>query len=251
MSDKREIARVEPPDPLVMLNTALSQGMKPSELGQLFDLIERRDKKHAAEKFADAITDFQAACPRIKKERAATFKDKETGQKAPAYRFANFEDIDRAVSPLLAQFRIVVTFDTEHIPGGSGMAGIRVICKVRVGTHVEETKLTVPIPGQMVVNDTQKYGAALSYAKRYAFCAALKIVVADEDDDAADLFERITPEQVALIESELKRTGKTAKAFLHWMGVAELALIPAKQWPAAQDYLRRQHSAPAGKDGAE
>jgi hypothetical protein len=38
----------------------------------------------------------------------------------------------------------------------------------------------------MRVNETQKFGAALSYAKRYALQGALNIVVTDEDTDACE-----------------------------------------------------------------
>jgi len=231
--------------PLALIDKAIEKGISPDQLGKLMDLQERWEQREAAKRFAEAVTAFQAECPRVKKERQATIPGRE-GKTGYGYKFANFEDVDRAVAPLLAKHQIVVTFDSEHVAQGQA-SGLKITCRVRVGTHVEDTRFTLPIPAMNQVNDAQRYGVALSYAKRYAFCAALKIVVADEDDDAADLFERITAEQVAQVKAEIERTGTKLPAFLNWIGVAQLDLIPAAQWAVVQDHFRRKPSKGAEK----
>lgn len=236
------------PDPMRLLAAALEKGTDIDKLGRLFDLAERYEKAQAAVRFAAAITGFQRECPRVKKDRKAAIQGKD-GKAGYGYKFANFEDVDRVAAPLLAKYEIVVTFDTEHIANGS-TAAIKTICRVRVGTHVEETKLSVPVP-QMTVNDTQRYGAALSYAKRYAMCAALKIVVADEDDDGMSLVERVNDEQVQVLRDELKRTGTTEAAFLHWMAAQQMEGVLARDYDKALDFLRRKPDAqPKPQKGA-
>ncbi len=49
--------------------------------------------------------------------------------------------------------------------------------------HSERTEFLVPIDVQARMNDAQKAGSALTYGRRYALCAALGIVTAEEDDD--------------------------------------------------------------------
>ena len=59
------------------------------------------------------------------------------------------------------------------------------VCIVHhVEGHSERTAFPVPIDRAARMNDTQKVGSALTYGRRYALCAALGIVTAEEDDDA-------------------------------------------------------------------
>lgn len=236
------------PDPMRLLQAAIDKGADIDKLGRLFDLAERYEKAQAAVRFAQAITGFQRECPRVKKDRQATIRGKDD-KPGYGYKFANFEDVDRVAAPLLAKYEIVVTFSTDHVANGSQPA-IKTVCRVRVGTHTEDTTITVPVP-QMTVNDTQRYGAALSYAKRYAMCAALKIVVADEDDDGMSLVDRVSDEQAKLIRDELKRTGTTEAAFLHWMAAQQMEAVLARDFDKAIDFLRRKPDAKPAKPQKE
>lgn len=228
------------PDPLALVQLAIEKGADIDKLGRLFDLAERYEKAQAAIRFARAITKFQAACPRVKKERKAQIPGKD-GKQGYGYSFANFEDVDRVAAPHLAANEIVVTFSTDHVANGT-VPAIKTTCRVRVGTHTEDTVLSVPVP-QMTVNDTQRYGAALSYAKRYAMCAALKIVVADEDDDGQGLIERVNDGQIETLRAHLERTGTKEEAFLHWMAAQRMEDVLARDFPKALDFLRRKPDA--------
>ena len=224
-------------NPLSLLDKAIDKGVPIDQLTRLFDLIERSEKAAALRAWSDAVTKFQAKCPRVTKRRTATVRMKENKGEY-SYQFANFEDIDVVAAPLLAEFGIVVSFTTEHVANGN-MPAIKCTCFVRVGTHVEPTTLTVPVP-QMTVNDTQRYAAALSYAKRYTMQAALKIVCQDEDDDGQSLVVRVSDAEIAHIQREFVRTGVKEQAFLHWLNTPELGQIVGRDYPNAQDYLRRK-----------
>ena len=220
--------------PLALLRFAIEKGADPDHLKSLMDLVNEHNRNRAAEAFAAALTAFQSQCPTVFKGRKTTSSDKFEG-----YTFASFDDIMREASPILALNKIVVTFTTEPAE-----AGLRIVCRVRVGTHYEDSTLTIPIPA-MKVNDTQKFGAAVSYAKRYAMCAALNIVVTDEDNDAADQFQNVKEEQV--VEMDLLIADKTIDLarFLAWVAeatkttVERLDQIPASFYPKAMDALRR------------
>ena len=192
--------------PLALVQQAMDKGIAPEQLGKLLDLQERWERNEAAKDYAEAITQFQAECPRIYKHRQASFDGK------PVYKFASFDDIDAQVRPLLTKYGIVVTFSTSETTA----QGITVTVRIRVGTHVEESNLRVPVPSQMKVNDTQRFGAALAYAKRYALCDALNIVVTDEDDDAANLAARVGVRELEIVKTLLSKCEKwTAAKILH------------------------------------
>jgi hypothetical protein len=177
-----EIVALPPPTvtPMTLLQTAISNQVDPDKLGKLIELSEQWNRDRAAENFALAITNFQRDCPMIGKDRSANDKD---GR--PMYYFAAFEDIWRKVRHLLSDNAIAVTFDTQPAEGL-----LSVTCKIRVGIHVETTNVCLPIPPATArCNATQALASAVSYGKRYAFCSALGIVTADEDDDA----QSVTP----------------------------------------------------------
>jgi hypothetical protein len=216
------------PSPLALLEKAISSGMDPDKLGKLMDLAERWRAGQAAEKFAEAIARFQAECPTVQKTRSSG------GDGKFAYKFADLSDVMRVAAPILARHGIMVSFGTK--PANNGRA-VEVTCRVRVGTHVEETVIEVPIP-DMRVSDAQKYGAAISYAKRYGVCAALNIVVADEDNDAASL-DTIGEKEIAQIESLLVSKKRDRKKFLDWAGVDEIGDILTVEFPKIIDTLKR------------
>jgi len=219
------------PDPLSILDKAITSGVGSADLTRLYELVERHRAAQAAEAFARAVTSFQAECPVVKKSRRAEIR----GKTEYGYSFASFDDVMAAAAPILARHGIVVTFSFPPAEGPM----IRVICRVRVGTHVEETEMTVPVP-VMSVNDTQRLGAAVSYAKRYALCAALNIVVSDEDDDAERLVTLASEADIRLIRELIQSKRVDLAKFLTFAGVPDLDSITAAQAPALIQTLRRK-----------
>lgn len=217
-------------DPMSLLAAAVEQGMDPDQLGKLLDLQERYEKNRAAEAFGAAISRFQRLCPQVHKGRKV-----EAGPMR--YQYASFDDVMREAGPHLAACGIAISFSTE-----ANERGIRVTTRVRVGIHAEDYTLDIPVP-DMRVNDTQKYGAALSYAKRYGLCAALNIVVTDEDNDARYTLDPITAEQEIEIIELIERKNANKAGFLKWLGVAQVSEIPAKRFKEAVAALRSKPDA--------
>jgi hypothetical protein len=223
------IATTEPKpatNPMALIQAAIERGIDPDQLGKLMDLQERHERNRAAETFGTAIAEFQRRCPRVHK-----------GRKVDAgplrYQYASFDDVMYQAGPHLSACGIALSFSTE-----ANDKGIRVTVKVRVGIHAEESTLDVPVP-DMKVNGTQRYGAALSYAKRYALCAALNIVVTDDvDDDANSCFDPITDEQEIEIAELIEAKGADKAKFLAWMGVTRIIDIPASDFNKAVVALR-------------
>ena len=204
-----------------------------AKMQQLMELKRDWDRDRAAEVFASALTSFQAKCPVIGKYRTAKIVSKTGG--SYEYKFAGYEDVMKQVKPLLDENKIAVSFSTSATD-----KGIVATCTLRVGTHSEKCTLEVPIPA-MNVNDTQKYGAALSYAKRYCLCAALNIVVGDEDDDGSTLgVQYITDEQAIQLQEWIDSTGADKAKFLAFLKVERLADLPASKFANAMEAIQKK-----------
>ncbi len=238
------------PTPLVLIQQALDAKYNPADLKDLFELQRMHAADQAERAYADAITGFQSECGPIHKNAANTHSGK---------RYADYEGIMRAITPLLRKYRIVVTFDTAD-----DGARMMTTCRVRVGTVEKLTTITLPLDAaSKMMNATQAGGAAMSYGRRYALAAALNLVYTDEDTDAQDRHDAhplnqcvgehdpdatVTPQQQADITAWLEELADlgvsiSLSKFCAWAGGADcnsLSLIPAARYPVvAKDLMGR------------
>lgn len=218
------LARHEP-TPMELMQSFIEKGGDPKDLTVMVDLKERIDRNNAAEAYAEAVAEFQSRCPPIHKGREV---------RAMGYSFASFDDIMRVVQPILRDCGLSVAFSTKMIDGM-----IEATCTVRHGIHSEPHTVTLPLPGGMKVNDTQKAGAALSYAKRYSLCGALNIVVTDDDTDAAGM-ETVSEAEADTLDNMIRESGANRKKFLDWAGVEKLSEFPASKYQRGLDMLRKK-----------
>lgn len=223
--------RTEPLTPLQMIQAAIEKGIDPDKL---MTFAERYERNRAAEAFGRAITKFQSLCPRITKSRTASIQPRDGSKASFNYKFSGFDDIDKVIRPLLIECGLAISFSTEDVPA----KGIKATCRVRHGIHFEDTTLTVPVPAMS--NATQGYGAALSYAKRYALCAALNIVITDEDNDGAGLdclTEAESNSIMKVIELKGADSSRWLKRLLAFAGAESLSRIPRSRYREIMDLL--------------
>lgn len=213
---------------MAIIQQAASQpDLDVAKMQQLMELKREWDKDRAAEAYAAAISEFQRKCPQIHKGRKP--------QSGPSYSYASYDDVMAVAGPILAECGIAVTFSQEQAE-----KSLRVTCRLRVGTHAEDHTFVVPVP-DMRVNETQKFGAALSYAKRYALQGALNIVVTDEDTDASNLaVNAITDEQAIQLEEWIESTGADRAKFLAFLKVEKLADLPASRFANAMEAIQKK-----------
>lgn len=246
MSDGQELLKpaegaIEPQpvdmNPMTLLQQAIDSGADPDKLEKLTALVERWRDRQDTERFADSLAGFQKRCPVVKKTRGVSL---ERG-KPPSYHYASLDDIMRQVGPLLAECGLSVSFSASV--GEDRL--LTATCSVRCGTHTQDSHVTLPVPSDMRVNDTQKMGAALSYAKRYALCSALNIVVGDEDTDGGGLTKTITPDQQAAMQDLCDYVKQDVPKLLAWIqpGLKSLADIPVTRYADAMEMLKRKAAA--------
>lgn len=166
-------------NPEALIAKGIEHGLPVETMERLLAMRAELKAEAAREAFAAALANFQAAIPPIAKTKTAAVQSKRTGGRY-VYRYADITDIQRAIAPVMHANGMSVTFDTRQ----EGET-LHVVCIVHHAQgHSERTIFPVPIDRAARMNDTQKMGSALTYGRRYALCAALGIVTAEEDDDA-------------------------------------------------------------------
>lgn len=242
-STARQLERSRP-DPMVILERLIDKGVDIDKLKPMMDLVQDYNRQRAAEDFAAAVTRFQGLMPAVEKTNAVYGKNKDLG---PQYHFANLCDILDIAQPILTDCGIAVTFDSENVQGG-----LKAICHVRVGTHVQSTAFTVAMPTIPNANGSQISGAALEYAKRYAMRAALNIRTKGEDNDAQGLHDHLKDEQVAELNGlfdDCRKAGNevNTEAFWHYIGCTSMNDLPASKFELAKFELNRKKRSKVSK----
>lgn len=247
LMDKPEVVNITtytPPDPMAMLAKMVENGVDPDRLGKMLDFVERLHARQAQERFATALAAFQAECPAVFKHRQAG----KEGTKFGTYQFASYDDVMEAAGPVLARHQIAVSFDTAHTEGEQGMPTLRVVVRLRVGSHFEDRTFTTPVPTEMGVTNTQKFGAALKYAMRYALCAALNIVTTDQDTDAANVYATLSGDQIEQLNDLIEKKQANLKRFLAWAAektkkkIEDLGDLPQSVFAEAMSMLKQKET---------
>ncbi len=122
---------------------------------------------------AAALAAAQAELPVVAKRHVARVPTRSGGEYT--YKYADLEDVVSASRPVLAKHGLAVMQMTGFAEGHDTLT-TRVMH--RSGQWAESTMRLL-----LATESPQAQGSALTYARRYAWCAALGIV-AEEDDDA-------------------------------------------------------------------
>lgn len=129
-----------------------------------------------------ALIALQAELPRITKDTKGQAGNRET-------KYANLATITETVFPRLAELGLywtcMPTLDA---------AGDKFVLRYELGHLSGETKTgEYPLPS----GNPQTMGGAITYARRYAFCAVTGIAPAEDDDDAQSQAEAAAQRQAA------------------------------------------------------
>jgi len=211
-------------------------GQNVDVLERIVALKEREDKREAERLFADAFADLQAEMPKIEAKKIVPG----SRQDEVRYRYAPYEEIMRQVQPFLARHGFAVTFDTEIKE-----PRVEVTCTlIHRSGHSRSNKQGARIgKGPPGSSEAQGDGAATTYAKRFALCAALNIVVEqDSDGRDADSGDTITKEQAADLRLRCEETSTDMAKFCRWLGASGFESIRASDWERADAKLKEREA---------
>jgi len=144
------------------------------------EVIAEQSKKA----FDFAMSKFQGECPVIEKTKKVM--DKTGGVR---YSYASLDSIVGQVKNFLSSNQLSYSIKVENTE-----KTLIVKCIItHIDGHSEESSFEVPIGTEAYMSDVQKYGARLTFAKRYAFCNALGIMTGDGDNDANEEDKKPAP----------------------------------------------------------
>ena len=168
----------EQESPLTLIKQAIENKVDVDTIEKLMTLQERWEKSRAKKAFNLAMAAFQGECPIIKKLTDGG-GIRATGK--PAYKYATLDAIIDQTRELIQKHEFSYMIKTETMA-----QGVKVTCIVTHSLgHSESTDVSVPLGTKTaIMSNSQHVAAALTFAKRYAFCNAFGIMTGDEDDDA-------------------------------------------------------------------
>ena len=223
-------------NPLAALQAAIQGGVTPENVATVRELMQlarefRQDQ--ARESFDEALAALQTECRAVKVNRL--IPGKRDGEVRSA--FADYSAIMAEVQPLLDRHGFSVSYDAEYL---KDPLRIEVSCRLSRQGHDRVTKFSARVSAPPGCSDAQADGSTNSYAKRYALCNALNIVI-DRDDDARSLGGPITEDEAADLERRVRECygGDEAQIgrFLRFVGADSFADIPRNRYDAANSHL--------------
>lgn len=171
--EKNEIAPTEQPEnPSSLIAYAVQQGADVETLERLVSLQEKVQANNAKAAFTKAMSTLQSQLPVVKKLK---------NNPGTHSNYAPLEDIVAQCKDVIKKNKFMFSWDTKTTD-----KNIEVTCHV---THVEghtesSTMVSEMAEGTSANNAPQKTAITITYLKRYTFCNAFGIMVADEDQDA-------------------------------------------------------------------
>ena len=198
----------------------------------LLDMKRELDKLDAEHAFNEALTRLQPKLPRIKKNGSI-----DLGRGKPL-KFAKYEDIDKAIRPLLTAEGLSLSFTSEPAPSGVLMTGIL----SHVQGHSRRSTMQLPADQGPGRNSLQAIGSSHSYGKRYLVCDMLNIITEGADDDgnkAEPLGDERYGKLVNMVQA-CEMTGEEMNRFLKYLGVAKTEDVQTGDFDRAMEALSKK-----------
>lgn len=249
---RNEVA-VHEPEPDAMLAVIVKAAADPNtdadKMERLLAMHERLKASQAKATYLAALAEMKPELPvidrrgriEVREKTASGKRDGDVTQNTP---YALWEDIDEAITPILAKRGFVLTFRCGVAQDGkitvTGVLGHR-------DGHSEETTITLPHDSTGSKNSVQAIGSSVSYGKRITATLLLNIRTKGQDDDGnlggQGLSDTVSMEQADRILELLTRDGADVKLFCAYMGqtlkmdIARVLDIPASQYNHALEVI--------------
>ena len=162
-------------NPETLISQAIKQNASVDTMERLLKMRQDLKAEFAKEQFDISMANFQMDCPIVKKTKSVP-----TSSGAIAYKYAPIESIVSQVKKYLKKHGFSYMIKTETLE-----KKVKAICVVKhKDGHSEESSMSVPLGTKTnIMSETQVVAAALTFAKRYAFCNSFGILTGDSDDD--------------------------------------------------------------------
>lgn len=176
----------------VLLTQAVKSGVPVETLERLLAMRRELKAEQAKEAYDLAMAKFQGECPTIKKNKAGGT----TRSGVVAYYYAPLEAIVGQTKKLIQENGFSYAIQTE-----TKKDGVVATCTAKhIAGHSEKSAMEVPLGTKTdIMSAPQVVAAALTFAKRYAFCNAFGILTGDDDIDAKNA-KKLLPRELTVEE---------------------------------------------------
>ncbi len=232
----RDLAPPQGPLLSAIVTLAKDPTVDTSKLQALLEMQERMEARQAEREFIAAFNRLSTDLPRVKKNGTITLIAKDGANKG-SIPFARWEDVDKAIRPLMVREGFTLSFDSAPRPGeGGGLIVTGTLMHAAGHTRTASMPLALDTgPGR---NNLQAMGSTLSYGKRYCAEMLLNIVREGEDDDGKlGGTKFISPQEAADLEKLIAQAGRKLDGFLQFWSIAALENLPADCLAPARNML--------------
>jgi hypothetical protein len=229
---ERQMA-VQPVQEISVLATISRLALDPKcdmeKLERLMALQERMEAKNALEAFNAAFAEMQCEMPSVEKRTENTHTKK---------MYADLDDINFAVRPVMAKFGFGVSFKIVNHEKGVSVTGIL----MHKAGHREETTMLLPLDIGAGRSAVQSVGSTTTYGKRYVMCALLNITSGDDNDNdgyrdrTQEEDPTITAIQARQLSALLPKCSDKARAAFNKL-YPEIELIPRSAFDTVLNQL--------------
>ncbi len=233
----------------IIARAAADPNVDVSKMSALLDMQERVMAKQAEIEFNEALARLSSVMPRITKDGAVAYADK-NGVSKEAFKFATYENIDKAIRPHLQAEGFSLSFTTAARQGDGGGIMVTGTLSHKSG-HGRSATIPVALDTSGGKNNIQAMGSSFSYGKRYTTTMLLNIVTESEDDDGVrGAMEFITAEQVQQVEALITETRTDRDRFLQMWQLARTENIEKRDFVKVMNMLAAKKIAQANKGAA-
>lgn len=213
-----------------LISQAIDKSVSVDTLERLLAMRRELKAEYAKEQFNVAMSRFQSICPLIKKTKTVVNKSG-----IVLYKYAPIESIVSQVKHVLEECGFSYSIETKTDTGS-----VTVTCTAKhILGHSQDSSFTVPLGNKTeIMSASQHVAAALTFAKRYAFCNTFGILTSDQDVDArdhskTDEVEEITTDQRYNILMLCRQANVTVEQICKYYKVKEITQLNSIQADAA------------------
>jgi hypothetical protein len=218
----------------IIERAALNPDVDAAKMDQLFALQEKVLSRNARTEYFRALAMMAGAMPAIA----------ENGRGHNQTKYAKWEDIQAAITPVLGQYGFALSFRTKV---EDKAIRVTAILAHREG-HTEENELLLPADNSGSKNAVQAVGSSITYGFRYTACALLNIQTGITDDDGraaggAPEVEFISDEQLADLRAVMKKTNTDENKFAAYLKEPTLGALTTEKFKQAMAALKAKAEA--------
>ena len=222
----RQIAATNPMGEIgAMLDKMMTLAKDPAVDAEKFKTIAQvvRDTRDDAQKqqFYQAKASAMLDMPVIDKRGKIVIAGKNGEPDRVQGTYAKWPDLQRAITPVLAAYDLVLTHDVGH---DGAIVLVTPVLQHRNGYVERGEQMALPLDTSGGKNNTQGAGSAASYGKRHTSIAMLGLRLEDTDDDGwltATADEPLNDQQARRVEEAEARWKDGPEIYEQWFGRLE------------------------------